>query len=159
MRHSGRWAAAVLVTLGLGSASCTDASTVTGHRESPAVVEAIPGQDVKRVKLTERAAQRLGIDTVTIGTGQATPPGGPSPSAGAPATVVPYSAVLYDPAGVTWVYTVPQPLTYVREKVVVATVGGSSGTEAVLSQAPAPGTAIVTTGAIELWGAELGVGE
>lgn len=161
MRHSGRWTAAILITLGLGSAACTaPPSTAAGdHKESPAMVETIPGKDVKKVTLTEQAARRLDIKTVTIGTAQAVPPGGSSPSPGTPATVVPYAAVLYDPVGGTWVYTVPQPLTYVREKVMVATVGGTSGTEALLSAAPPAGTTIVTTGVIELYGAELGVGK
>jgi hypothetical protein len=50
-------------------------------------------------------------------------------------------------------------LTYVREKVVVASVRGVGGNEAVLSMGPPAGTEIVTTGVIELYGAELGVGE
>ncbi|MEU8300488.1 hypothetical protein AB0C04_24810 [Micromonospora sp. NPDC048909] len=119
-------------------------------------VSAIPGRDVKKVVLSSRAAQRLDIRTLTIG---AAPAGAPSPSAGTPASVVPYAAVLYDPAGVTWVYTVPQPLAYVREKVVVTTVGGATGTDAYLSEAPPAGTTIVTTGVMELYGAELGVGK
>lgn len=158
MRHSGRWMAAILITL--GAAACTTpASNPSGHKDSPAKVEAISGKDVKKVTLTEQAARRVGIATVTIGAAQTAAPGGPSASPGGPAIVVPYSAVLYDPNGVTWVYTVPQPLTYVREKVVVATVGGARGTDAFLSQAPPAGTSIVTTGVIELWGAELGVGK
>ena len=74
-------------------------------------------------------------------------------------TVVPHSAIVYDPKGVTWVYTVPEPLTYVRAKVVVETVGGSKGTEAVLSGGLPVGTTVVTEGVIELYGAELGVGK
>lgn len=166
MRHSGRWMAAILITLGLAACATPASNTSGGHKESPARVEAMPGKDVKKVTLTEQAARRVGIATVTIGAAQTAPPVGPtpspvgpSPSAGTPATVVPYSAVLYDPNGVAWVYTVPQPLTYVREKVVVATVGGARGTDAFLAQAPPAGTTIVTTGAIELWGAELGVGK
>ncbi|SCG66667.1 hypothetical protein GA0070613_4190 [Micromonospora inositola] len=159
MRHGGRWMAAILITL--ASAACTTpaSNTSSGHKDSPAMVEAIPGRDVKKVTLTEQAARRVGIATVTVGAMQPAAPVGPSPSHGTPATVVPYSAVLYDANGVTWVYTVPQPLTYVREKVAVATVGGARGTDAFLSQAPPAGTSIVTTGVIELWGAELGVGK
>ncbi|MGW3612091.1 hypothetical protein ACWD6N_19725 [Micromonospora sp. NPDC005163] len=159
MRHSGRWTAAILMTLGLAACTTPASNTSGGHKESPAMVEAIPGKDVKKVTLTEQAARRVDIRTVTIGAAQTAPPGGPTPSPGPPATVVPYSAVLYDPTGLAWVYTVPQPLTYVREKVVVATVGGAGGTDAFLAQAPPAGTAIVTIGVIELWGAELGVGK
>jgi hypothetical protein len=156
---------AVAILIMLGPVACTTSASDPsgGHGESPATVEAIPGREVKKVTLTEQAARRVGIATVTIGSAQAVPPPGAGPSPGTPTpgtptTVVPYPAVLYDPEGVTWVYTVPQPLTYVREKVVVATVGGAGGTEAFLSQAPPAGTTVVTTGVIELWGAELGVG-
>ena len=161
MRHGGRWTTAMLITMGLASAGCTSAaSTATDdHTESPASVMAIPGKDVKKVILTAQAAQRLDIQTVTVGAAQTAPTKAPSPPPDMPATVVPYAAVLYDPNGETWVYTVPQPLSYVRQKVVVVTVGGADGTEAVLSEAPPAGTTIVTTGVMELYGAELGVGK
>jgi hypothetical protein len=167
----GRWVAAALigalVTVGLGLAGCTAAPSSAADDEAnrPAKVEAVPGESVKKVTLTEQASRRLGIRTVTVG---AAPPGVPpatSPPSASPGQqgsspgVVPYGAVLYDPNGVTWVYTVPQPLTYVRAKVVVATVGGTGGTEAVLSAGPPVGTTVVSTGVIELYGAELGVGK
>jgi hypothetical protein len=122
------------------------------------MVEAIPDQDVKKVTFTEQAAQRIGVETGAVAVAPSTllPAGATtSPSM----TVVPYSAIIYDPSGVTWVYTVPQPLTYVRAKVVVETVGGSKGTEAVLSGGLPVGTTVVTKGVIELYGAELGVGK
>ena len=160
MRGRGRWMAVVLITAGLGLAGCSEtASSGPGDgKVNPAKVEAIPDQDVKKVTFTEQAAQRIGVETVAIAVAPATllPAGAtPSPSM----TVVPYSAVVYDPNGVTWVYTVPEPLTYVRVKVVVETVGGSEGTEAVLSGGLPAGTTVVTKGVIELYGAELGVGK
>jgi hypothetical protein len=42
---------------------------------------------------------------------------------------------------------------------VVANVGGADGTEAFLSEGPAVGTTVVTIGAVELYGAEIGVSE
>ncbi|MEV1289048.1 hypothetical protein [Micromonospora sp. NPDC049679] len=119
---------------------------------------------VKTVKLTRQAFDRLGIEMTPVRdapgatAAPATPPT-PGASPGGATSVVPYSAVLYDPSGVTWVYTAPRPLNYVREKVVVTTVGGSGGTEAVLSEGPPVGTMIVATGVMELYGAELGVGK
>jgi hypothetical protein len=47
-------------------------------------------------------------------------------------------------------------LTYVREKVVIASVGR---TDAVLAEGPPVGTTVVLTGLIELYGAELGIGK
>jgi hypothetical protein len=145
-----RWAVAALITLSLSAAGCAAATSATPEvaQEPPAKVEAMAGKDVKSVKLTERAAQRVGIATVPIA---ATP--------GQSTTTVPYSAVIYAPDGTTWVYTVTQPLTYVREKVVVANVGGAEGTEAFLSTGPPAGTSVVKTGVVELYGAELGVGK
>jgi hypothetical protein len=159
----GKWMAAALLTVGLGVAGCSGASSTTeASHGQPAKAEAIAGKEVMKVTLTERAAQRVGIKTVTIGAapsaalaGQGAGQGGAASSA----TVVPYSAVLYAPDGETFVYTVTQPLTYVREKVVVATVGGARGDEAVLTVGPPAGTEIVSVGLIELYGVEQGVGE
>ncbi|WP_447140756.1 hypothetical protein [Micromonospora sp. LZ34] len=120
---------------------------------------------VRSVRLTREAADRLGIETVQLreSGGMGSSPGA-SPTAGGQranvvATVVPYSAVLYTPDGTTWVYRESRPLTHIREKVVVATVGGPDGNEAVLSEGPPVGTAVVTVGVMELYGAELGVGK
>jgi hypothetical protein len=160
MHGRGRWMAAVLITVGMGLAGCVTptSGTATGDgKPGPARVEAIPGKDVKKVTLTEQAAQRIGIATVAIGAGPASAAPGGQPST--PETVVAYSAVLYDPKGATWVYTIPQPLTYVRERVVVQRVAGTNGTEAVLSEGPPAGTMVVSTGVVELYGAELGVGK
>jgi hypothetical protein len=133
--------------VGLGLSGCTKpAQSASSQKATHVKVEAVAGSTVKKVTLTEQANTRLGIKTSTI-------------TAAGTSTVVPYSAVLYDPSGGTWVFTVPQALTYVREKVVVATVGGAGGTEARLTTSPAAGTTIVTTGVIELYGAELGVGK
>jgi hypothetical protein len=43
--------------------------------------------------------------------------------------------VIYDAEGVTWVYTMPQPLTYIRQRVTIDRVEAK---DAVLSQGPAP---------------------
>ncbi|MDQ2941435.1 MAG: HlyD family efflux transporter periplasmic adaptor subunit [Chloroflexota bacterium] len=70
--------------------------------------------------------------------------------------VIPYEAVLYDLTGGSWIYTNPQPLVFVRARVEIDYVEAD---QAVLASGPAIGTAIVTTGAAELHGAEFGVGE
>ena len=71
-----------------------------------------------------------------------------------PETTVPVSAVIYDKDGNTWGYAVTRSLTYQREAVGIARVDGDT---AVLRSGPAPGTRVVTVGAQELLGAELGV--
>ncbi|HEY0583723.1 MAG TPA: hypothetical protein VGE94_16185, partial [Chloroflexota bacterium] len=69
--------------------------------------------------------------------------------------VVPYSSVIYDLKGDAWTFTSPAPLTFVRDRINIDFIDGD---KAVLSQGPASGTAVVTTGAAELFGTEAGVG-
>jgi hypothetical protein len=64
---------------------------------------------------------------------------------------IPYAAVLYDTTGKTWVYTTSASLVFVRSPV---TVDHIEGDQAVLTAGPAVGTAVVTTGAEELFGSE-----
>ena len=80
----------------------------------------------------------------------------PLKGSGAMRLTVPYAAVLYDSSGVTWVYTNPEGQAYVRATVKVDYVDGDV---AVLEEGPAAGTLVVTVGASELYGAEVGVGE
>ncbi len=65
------------------------------------------------------------------------------------------SALIYDPKGQTWVYTSPQPRTFVKHKVDVEYVEGDL---AVLSDGPPAGTVVVSTAAAEVYGADSGVG-
>jgi hypothetical protein len=69
--------------------------------------------------------------------------------------VVPYSAVIYGAHGETWVYTSPEPLTYVRHPVSIDYVEAEL---AVLSDGPPVGTDIVAVGVAELFGTEFEVG-
>lgn len=75
---------------------------------------------------------------------------------GAKRQVIPYSAVIYDLKGDTWVYTMPEPRTFVRQPIVVDYVEGDV---AVLKEGPSNGAAIVVTGAAELYGTEFGTGK
>jgi biotin carboxyl carrier protein len=70
--------------------------------------------------------------------------------------IVPYASVIYDLHGDTWTYTNPAPLTYVRDHIVVDYIDGDL---AILSDGPAAGTAVVTSGAAELYGTEFGIGK
>jgi len=70
--------------------------------------------------------------------------------------VAPWSAVLHDFHGGTWVYEEIAPQTFVRRRVHVRFV---SGAEAVLADGLKPGTLIVTDGAAELFGTEFGFGK
>ncbi len=137
-------AVAVAVSLlSPGGALAAGDSSAPSKKERPSKVEVIEGSKVKRVTVTEKAAKRLDIQTSEI------------VKEGADQLSAPYAAILYDIGGGTWVYTMPQPLTFVRQSVVVHSIKGA---KAVLKEGPAPGTKIVTVGVAELYGAEKGVG-
>jgi hypothetical protein len=73
-----------------------------------------------------------------------------------PHKAVPYSAVIYDIKGDTWVYTNPEGLMFVRAPIVIDFIDGET---AFLADGPDTGTTVVTNGAAELYGAETGVGK
>ena len=71
----------------------------------------------------------------------------------APRLVLPWSAVLFDPQGGSWVYEQTAPQTFTHRRVSILRV---TGTDAVLEAGPAAGATIIITGAAELFGAEFG---
>ena len=73
------------------------------------------------------------------------------PDSGKPQRVVPYSAVIYDLNGGTWVYGNPEPRVFVRQPVDIEYVHEDM---AVLTDGPPAGTVIVSVGAAELMGVE-----
>lgn len=70
--------------------------------------------------------------------------------------VVPWSSVLFDLYGSTWVYTVKEPHTYTRRKIQVKRVVDEW---AVLDRGLSPGDRVVSVGAAELFGTEFGAGK
>ena len=70
--------------------------------------------------------------------------------------VVPWSAILHDTAGGTWVYENLAPQVFTRRRVEVLHVVNSL---AVLGRGPAPGAKVVSAGAMELFGTEFGAGK
>lgn len=134
-------AASLQLAAGLALAAGEGGST--SKKDRPSKVEVIEGSKVKRVTVTEKAAKRLDIQTSEVG------------REGADQLSAPYASILYDINGGTWVYTMPQALTFIRQSVVVYSIKGG---KVVLKEGPAPGTKIVTVGVAELYGAEKGVG-
>lgn len=258
MKHSNRWIVVILVMTALMLAACGQEPEET-EAEPPAVVATIEGTELKRVTLTERAAQRLGIQTAPVSeefvmrermvggqvealpeaeanagtvrvrvplnasdvanidrtrpalvvtlddddddnsddvgteafeikdlddindveddatdeadtvlhfevnnTDQKFSPGQrvgvrfAMSGSGEKRVVVPYSAVIYDLQGATWVYVSPEPLVFVREPITIDYVQGDM---AILSDGPAVGTEVATVGVAELYGADTGVGK
>jgi hypothetical protein len=75
---------------------------------------------------------------------------------GAQRKIIPYGAVLYDAHGDTWTYTSPEAMVFVRHAIAIDYIEGDL---AILTDGPATGTLVVTSGAAELYGAEFGVGK
>jgi multidrug efflux pump subunit AcrA (membrane-fusion protein) len=69
---------------------------------------------------------------------------------------IPYSAVVYDIHGATWVYEDLGEGAYARGRVEIAR---HVGDRVVVSRGLAPGTRVVTVGAAELFGTEFGAGK
>ena len=163
MQHGHRTTAALLViaVLAVAAAACSGAAASgTEETTSDAVrLEPVQGSEVSKVVLTPQAAERLGIktgevrDTRLAGRRLA---GGAASGPAATRRVGPYGAVVYDEHGDTWAFTSPAPLTFLRQRIDVDYITGAT---AVLLDGPPAGTRVVTVGAIELLGAELGVGE
>jgi hypothetical protein len=162
MHHGYRSTATLLLiaVLAVGAAACSagasDAEETTGDAVQ---LEPVQGSDVSKVILSPQAVQRLGIRTDQIRDVRLAGRRLAGGAAAGPVTtrkVVPYPAVLYDENGDTWAFTIPEPLTFVRQRIDVDYITGGM---AVLLDGPPAGTRVVTVGAIELLGAELGVGE
>ena len=145
MKHINRWIIVTLILAGLLLAACGPASIpVTGEKEAPSKVEPIEGSEFSRVILTEKAAERLDIETAPVEMREMS----------SEYLAVPYSAVLYGLNGETWVYTNPEPLVYIRQPIVIDFIDGDW---AALLEGPEVGTQVVTVGVPLLYGTEVGV--
>jgi hypothetical protein len=130
---------ALTLVAGVLALSACGGSSESPAPADPAKITKLAG-GVNRITLTPAAAKRIDVKTAKVATDGAD-------------TVIPYSAVLYDPDGATWTYTSPKPLVFVRADIAVDRIEGA---RALLTKGPAPGTAVVTLGATELWGVEYG---
>jgi len=135
-----RWTMVAAVGAVLVLAGCREDKVAEKYH--PAKLEESGQEGIMKVTLDARAAERIGLQTAAVreemvGSTQR--------------LVVPYGAIMYDPKGATWTFTNPQPLVYVRHKIVVENIEGD---RVILSEGPPAGTVIVTVGAAELMGAE-----
>ena len=136
--------AAVVAALAISSLQLTACRKhLDAHKpEYPSDVQAIPGSALKKVTLTERAVQRLDVKTSEVREQDGR-------------RLVPYSSLIYDPKGHTWIYTSTAPRTYVRLEVEIDRIIGD---QVVLKGGPAPGTVVASRAVAELYGTELKVG-
>lgn len=131
----------LMVALTLSLAGCREEKEAAADLYEPAHVEEAGVSGVQQVTFTPEAAQRVDLKTETaIQSG--------------PHIIVSYAAMIYDGEGVPWVYTAPKPLTFLRTQVVVDRIEGD---RVLLTSGPPAGTAVVTVGATEVYGAELDI--
>ena len=107
------------------------------------MVEPIEGSEYSRVILTEKAVERLDIQTAKVSTMD-----------GSQNKVIPYAAVMYGLEGETWAYTNPEAQVYIRQSIVIDHIDGDM---AILTDGPDVDTPVVVVGASLLYGAEVGV--
>ena len=141
-RTTGFTVLALVLVVGALSAvfSLSGRSETAAGGPAPATIVERLANGLNRITLSAEAARRIDVQTAP-----ATAENG--------STVISYAAVLYDPNGKTWTYTSSEPLVFIRKDI---TVDRIEADRAILTEGPAPGTAVVTVGAAELWGAEYG---
>ena len=150
MQHNNQWLVAVLIIAGLHITACTKgAESSTSTAMGPAHVVAVKGTDLSHVTLTAKAMERIDLKTDQVREQ-------PVSRSASPRKVVPYSSLIYDAHGQTWVYTSLEPRTFIRHKVDVDYIEGDL---VVLNDGPPTGTVVTSVGAAELYGAEFNVGQ
>jgi hypothetical protein len=130
-----------LCLLFLPAVAACEVSEAAPESNPPAVVEEVPGSDVKTVKLTDDAAAAVGIATAPVT--RARVPG---------QLTVPYSAVIYYLDGTTWTYLAESKNVFRRVPLHVLSISGQVAT---LTAGPAVGSQVVVVGAPEVLGSEL----
>jgi len=147
MRLRIQFVVAALAMASLQVAGCEEASTYS--KVEPAHVEHKKGEEISKLTLTEKAVERLDVQTSPVREGTAATEGQPA------TTIVPYSSIIYIADGKAFVYTSPEPRVFVRQLVEVDRIEGDN---AVLTNGPGPGVLVASVGAVELLGTEFGVG-
>lgn len=137
--------AALLAVAGISVSACGSSSTRSVPPAGKLVHAA--GSPAGRIVLTPLGAQRLGVETATVRAA-------PAHGAGAALLLVPYSSLVYDANGNTYVFISLSALTFTEVPVSVAQISGDS---VYLLRGPGAGARVVTVGAEELYGVQTGV--
>jgi hypothetical protein len=178
MLFAKRPVAALAIVLGVAVAGCgsQEESSIAPSARLVGATGSSPGQII----LSQLGKEHIGLQTAPV-RAVPTPPPRPTPTAVTTTTtvagavkrttstrtstrtpaprptasvIVPYSALVYDPSGKTYVFTQRSPLTYTE---VPAKVDRIDGNSAYLSSGPHAGSTVVTVGAEELFGVQTGV--
>ncbi|MFK4531562.1 hypothetical protein ABIF90_009543 [Bradyrhizobium japonicum] len=134
-------AATSAVCLGMVCVLVLSAETI--GKSTPARVDPTLDANIKKITLTPKAAERLGI---LIDEVRADPSG---------RLIVPYASVLYDLSGKAWIYISAEPLTFVRGPIEIDTIKGEN---VYLSDGPPVGTKVLAAGVPQIFGTEVKVG-
>ena len=134
---------AAAMSVAILATPCVSALAAETIGAAPARVEATTDAKIKKITLTPKAAERLGI---LIDEVRADPSG---------RLIIPYASVLYDLSGKTWVYISAEPLTFVRGPVEIDTIKGDN---VYLSDGPPVGTKVLAAGVPQVFGTEVKVG-
>ena len=140
-----RLARAACVVVGVAALTgCAEVESESPTGYQPSSLQPVDeSEDLQRVTFTQEGAQRVGLQTAKV-------------EADGGRMVVPYASLLYDPEGMTFVYTSAKPLEYLREEVKVDRIVGN---RVHLKDGPAAGTEIVTTGVVQVYGTELEIND
>ena len=141
MKLNFQWLIMIVMLLALSLSACAP-EAIAEDENKPVSLEPIAGTDLNRLTLTQKAAERLGLETAPVLS---------QPIDGTERLVIPYAALLYDPSGQAWVYVNIEPLVFVRQAI---TVDSIEGDDVILSDGPDAGATVVTLGATELFGSE-----
>jgi hypothetical protein len=136
----------VVAVVGLQLAGCEKSASY--HKVEPFSKKTENG--ITKVTFTEKAMERAAVKTTPLQEGKID-----GAENADPRLFVPYSALMYKPTGETFIYTSPNPRTFVRQPVNVDYIAKDV---VVLKDGPPKGTEIVTVGAAEIFGAEVGNG-
>jgi hypothetical protein len=133
-------AGVALVLAAMPLSACKEVETESSVGYEPAKLQPVKGgdDDASIVTFTAEAAERTQLQTGRVGRDGAR-------------LVVPYTSLVYDEEGKTLVFTSPKRLSFLRAAVRVERVEGA---RVLLSKGPPPGTAVVTVGTAEVYGAE-----
>jgi hypothetical protein len=133
-------AGVVLVLAAMPLSACKEVETESSVGYEPAKLQPVKGgdDDASIVTFTAEAADRTRLQTARVGRHGA-------------GLVVPYASLVYDEEGKTLVFTSPKRLSFLRAAVKVERIKGD---RVLLSKGPPAGTAVVTVGTAEVYGAE-----
>ena len=139
-RSNRRIVIAVMIFAALLSSACQQKSDTSNKIEPTNIRDT--GETLYRVRLTANKADEYNIQTTAVREARV--------SVGV-RKVIPSVAVVNDQHGNTWMFTNPEPLVFVRNRIRVDYIEEDL---AVLSDGPPAGTAVVTVGADKLFSGE-----